>query len=92
MDLRYNYFLNLAWALTVFASFIGYGRLLAEKCRWSTPTTHAWAWHAVWGMAAIIAVGGFLMAFTLAKSAVLIVIVLGVRKKKRKKTRMIMTK
>lgn len=77
MDLKYNYFINLIWALTVFVSFIGYGRLLAEKCRWSTPATHAWSWHAVWGMAAVVAVGGFLMAFALAKAAVLIVIVLG---------------
>lgn len=76
MELKYNYFLNLIWALAVFAAFIGYGRQLAKRCKWHTPATHAWAWHAVWGMASILAVGGFLMALSWAKAGLLILMVL----------------
>lgn len=74
MDPRYNYFLNLLWFLTVFAAFIGYGRFFSERFKWPVPATHRWAWHAIFGIAALLAVGGFLMAFSMAKSGALILL------------------
>jgi hypothetical protein len=76
MDPRYNYFLNLLWSLTVFFAFIGYGRLLTERIKCPMPSAHRWAWHAVFGIAAILALGGVLMALSLAKAGFLILLAL----------------
>ncbi len=66
----------LLWSLVIFASFWGYGEALRRALKRPEFEDLGWGLTAAWGMAATLAIGGFLMMLSLAKAAVLTGVVL----------------
>jgi hypothetical protein len=65
------YFPVLLWSLVIFASFWGYGETLRRALKSSEFEDLDWGLTAAWGMAVTLAIGGFLMMFSLAKAPML---------------------
>jgi hypothetical protein len=70
------YFPVLLWSLVIFASFWGYGEALRRALKRPEFDDLGWGLTAAWGMAATLAIGGFLMMFSLAKAPMLTGVVL----------------
>ena len=70
------YFPVLLWSLVIFASFWGYGEALRRALKRPEFEDLGWGLTAAWGMAATLAIGGFLMMLSLAKTPVLTGVVL----------------
>ena len=70
------YFPVLLWSLVIFASFWGYGEALRRALKWPEFDDLGWGLTAAWGMAVTLAIGGFLMMFSLAKAPMLTGVVL----------------
>jgi hypothetical protein len=70
------YFPVLLWSLVIFASFWGYGEVLRRALKRPEFDDLGWGLTAAWGMAATLAIGGFLMMFSLAKAPMLTGVVL----------------
>jgi hypothetical protein len=70
------YFPVLLWSFVIFASFWGYGEALRRALKRPEFDDLGWGLTAAWGMAVTLAIGGFLMMISLAKSPVLTVVVL----------------
>jgi hypothetical protein len=65
------YFSVLLWSLVIFASFWGYGEALRRALKRPEFEDLGWGLTAAWGMALILAIGGFLMMISLAKAPIL---------------------
>jgi len=65
------YFPVLLWSLVIFASFWGYGEALRRAIKRPEFNDIGWGLTAAWGMAVTLAIGGVLMAFSLAKAPTL---------------------
>jgi hypothetical protein len=65
------YFPVLLWSLVIFASFWGYGEALRRALKRPEFEDLGWGLTAAWGMALILAIGGFLMMISLAKAPIL---------------------
>jgi hypothetical protein len=70
------YFPVLLWSLVIFASFWGYGEALRRAIKRPEFDDLGWGLTAAWGMAVTLAIGGFLMMFSLAKAPMLTGVVL----------------
>jgi hypothetical protein len=70
------YFPVLLWSLVIFASFWGYGEALRRALKRPEFEDLGWGLTAAWGMAATLAIGGFLMMLSLAKAPMLTGVVL----------------
>ena len=70
------YFPVLLWSLVIFASFWGYGEALRRALKRPEFEDLGWGLTAAWGMAVTLAIGGFLMMFSLAKAPMLTGVVL----------------
>jgi hypothetical protein len=70
------YFPVLLWSLVIFASFWGYGEALRRALKWPEFDDLGWGLTSAWGMAATLAIGGFLMMLSLAKAPFLTGVVL----------------
>jgi hypothetical protein len=70
------YFPVLLWSLVIFASFWGYGEALRRALKRPEFDDLGWGLTAAWGMALTLAIGGFLMMFSLAKAPMLTGVVL----------------
>jgi hypothetical protein len=66
----------LLWSLVIFASFWGYGEALRRALKRPEFDDLGWGLAAAWGMAVTLAIGGFLMMFSLAKAPMLTGVVL----------------
>jgi hypothetical protein len=65
------YFPVLLWSLVIFASFWGYGEALRRALKRPEFDDLGWGLTSAWGMAVTLAIGGFLMMFSLAKAPML---------------------
>jgi len=70
------YFPVLLWSLVIFASFWGYGETLRRAIRRPEFEDLGWGLTAAWGMAGTLAIGGLLMALSVAKAPILTIVVL----------------
>jgi hypothetical protein len=70
------YFPVLLWSLVIFASFWGYGEALRRALKRPEFDDIGWGLTAAWGMAATLAIGGFLMMLSVARSPILTGVVL----------------
>jgi len=70
------YFPVLLWSIVIFASFWGYGEALRRALKRPEFDDLGWGLTAAWGMAITLAIGGFLMMFSLAKAPMLTGVVL----------------
>jgi len=68
--------LNLAWGLVVLLSFVALGRIMARVVRPAGSWDISMA--AGWGMAGMVALGGWLNLLGLARASVLMALVLSV--------------
>jgi hypothetical protein len=64
------------WSLFIFLSFWGYGEILRRTINRPEFDDIGWGLTAAWGMSVVLAIGGLLMAFHLAKAATLMFLVL----------------
>ncbi len=71
-----GYFPVLLWSLVILLSFWGYGEALRRWINRKEFENLGWGLTTAWGMALLIMIGGFLMAFHLAKAPVLTAVVL----------------
>jgi hypothetical protein len=71
-----GYFPVFFWSLTILVSFWGYGELLRRRINRPEFADIGWGLTCAWGMAVVLALGGILMAFHLAKAPVLTAVVL----------------
>jgi hypothetical protein len=62
------YFPVFFWSLLIFLSFWGYGEILRRRIDRPEFADLGWGLTAAWGMAIVLALGGLLMAFRLAKA------------------------
>ena len=65
------YFPVLLWSLVIFASFWGYGEALRRALKRPEFEDLGWGLTAAWGMPVTLAIGCFLMIFSLAKAPML---------------------
>ena len=70
------YFPVFFWSLAIFASFWGYGEILRRRINRPEFADIGWGLTSAWGTAVVLAIGGLLMAFHLAKAPVLTLVVL----------------
>jgi hypothetical protein len=70
------FFPVLWWSLFIFASFLGYGELLRRALNRREFDDLGWGLKAAWGMAVVLAIGGLLMALSLAVTVVLSLVVI----------------
>ncbi|MEI8284805.1 MAG: hypothetical protein WCG52_07415 [bacterium] len=70
------YFTVFFWSLAIFASFWGYGEILRRRIDLPEFSDIGWGLTAAWGMSVVLAIGGVLMAFHLAKAPALTFVVL----------------
>jgi hypothetical protein len=70
------YFPVLLWSLVILTSFWGYGEALRRALKRPEFDDLGWGLTSAWGMAATLAIGGFLMMFSLAKAPMLTGVVL----------------
>jgi hypothetical protein len=70
------YFPVLLWSLVIFASFWGYGEALRRALKRPEFDDLGWGLTSAWGMAATLAIGGFLMMLSLAMAPILTGVVL----------------
>ena len=61
------YFPVFFWSLLILASFWGYGELLRRRIDRPEFDDLGWGVTAAWGMSVVLALGGVLMAFRMAK-------------------------
>jgi hypothetical protein len=61
----------LLWSLVIFASFWGYGEALRRALKRPEFEDLGWGLTAAWGMPVTLAIGCFLMIFSLAKAPML---------------------
>jgi len=71
-----GYFPVFFWSLLILVSFWGYGELLRRRINRPEFADIGWGLTCAWGMSVVLALGGLLMAFGLAKAANLTVVVL----------------
>jgi len=71
-----GYFPVFFWSVLILFSFWGYGELLRRRINRPEFTDLGWGLTCAWGMAIVLALGGILMAFHLAKAPVLTAVVL----------------
>jgi hypothetical protein len=70
------YFPVFFWSLLIFVSFWGYGEILWRRIDRPEFADLGWGLTAAWGMSVVLALGGLLMAFRLAKAPALTTVVL----------------
>ena len=70
------YFPVFFWSLLIFVSFWGYGEILRRRIDRPEFADLGWGLTAAWGMSVVLAIGGLLMAFRLAKAPALTTVVL----------------
>ena len=73
--ISYSYWLSFAWGLVVLAALVGWGCAAARVTRLEAGEC-PWALLAIWGMAAVIALGGAMALFGLANRKMLIALAL----------------
>jgi hypothetical protein len=73
---NYDYFFAFFWGLAVLGAFIGYGRLLSHLCGWEKKESLGWGMQAALGMAAVVAVGGWLLLCEVSTTPVMVALVI----------------
>lgn len=73
---NYDYFFAFFWGLAVLGAFIGYGRLLSNLCGWERKESLGWGLQAALGMAAVVAVGGWLLLCEVSTTPVMVALVI----------------
>lgn len=73
---NYDYFFAFFWGLAVLGAFIGYGRLLSHLCGWEKKESLGWGIQAALGMAAVVAVGGWLLLCEVSTTPVMVALVI----------------
>ena len=71
-----GYFPVFFWSLLILVSFWGYGELLRRRINRPEFADIGWGLTCAWGMSVVLALGGVLMAFRLAKAPTLTAVVL----------------
>lgn len=71
-----GYFPVFFWSLLILVSFWGYGELLRRKINRPEFADIGWGLTTAWGMSVVLAIGGVLMAFHLAKAPMLTLLIL----------------
>jgi hypothetical protein len=73
---NYDYFFAFFWGLAVLGPFIGCGRLLSHLCGWERKESLGWGMQAALGMAAVVAVGGWLLPCEISTTPVMVALVI----------------
>jgi len=73
---NYDYFFAFFWGLAVLGAFIGYGRLLSHLCGWERKESLGWGMQAALGMAAVVAVGGWLLLCEVSTTPVMVALII----------------